>query len=207
MRTLLMLVAILVACQAQADDLDSYLKERQEKQYGNCTVTTNPIIIGGMQTLYCRELEAEPSLTNPPTTKREALNTLLDTVENSLKHPAEISIRRSRKGYSVTFSPHGHELLKSHTKNGIPVPVTIQIYTGKVIWREVIPRSDVEMWGDTALIRDDDLALHLLDELARGQRLTFKVGSKSGSTPLNGAAAIEDFRRRIVRDPTNETSI
>jgi len=201
-----MLVAILTACQTQADDLDSYLKETQEKQHGNCTVTTNPIIIGGMQTLYCRELEAEPSLTNPPTTKREALNALRDTVESFLKHPAEISISRSRMGYSVTFSPHGHE--KSHTKNGIPVPVTIQIYTGKVIWREVIPRSDVEMWGDTALIRDDDLALRLLDELTRGQRLTFKVGSKSGSTPLNGAAAaIEDFRHRIVRDPTNETSI
>ncbi len=197
MRTLLMLVAIPVACQARADNLDFYLKERQEKQYGNCTVTTNPIIIGGMQTLYCRELEAEPSLAAPPTTKREALNALLDTAKKALKGPAEISISRSRKGYSVTFFPHGYEWRKSHTKNGLPVPATIQIYTGKVIWREVIPRSDVEMWGDTALIRDDDLALRLLDELPRGQRLTFKVGGKSGSIPLNGSkVAIADFRQR-----------
>ena len=70
-----------------------------------------------------------------------------------------------------------------------PPPTEIRVDNGEVI--RLSPSSS------DGLIHDHDLAFHLLDELAHGQRAVLKSGANSAVIPLNGAnRAINDFRRR-----------
>ena len=136
----------------------------------------------------------------------------------------------SRKGQLIVFLTPGRPIYP--VDSSLPVvDVDIRIDKGEVI---SLSHADVVPGGSVAIIKDRDLALRLLRDLARGQRLTIAVGDDShkprigcfdddrynsrkgqlsvflsGSTRLDGtAAAIEDFRRRAgLGDRGNETYI
>ena len=76
------------------------------------------------------------------------------------------------------------------------IPLTIQIDQGPVIRRAASWLSQ-EMRAE---LRDEDLAVSLLNDLARGKRAVIKVGDEEGTIRLSrSAAAIEDFRQRVSR--------
>ena len=63
---------------------------------------------------------------------------------------------------------------------------------------DLIRRS--AQWGANsthAYIHDSSLAMSLLNDLARGQRVVIRVGDESGTIALNGShQAIQDVKRR-----------
>lgn len=73
------------------------------------------------------------------------------------------------------------------------VPVLIRVDKGDLIRRSA-------QWGANsthAHIHDSSLAMSLLNDLARGQRVVIRVGDESGTIALNGShQAIQDFKRR-----------
>ena len=61
---------------------------------------------------------------------------------------------------------------------------------------------------DRAVIQDNDLARHLLHELARGQKAVIQVGDEGGNVRLNGSRrAIDDFRQRAGLQPQQTLEI
>ena len=75
---------------------------------------------------------------------------------------------------------------------GTMIPVAIRIDKESLIRREA-------RWDGTqyAFIQDTALALTLLEQLAKGQRVAIQVGKERGHVRLNGSAkAIQDFKRR-----------
>ena len=84
------------------------------------------------------------------------------------------------------------------------IPVAIRIDKGEVIRRAGgwFPENSI------ALISDYTLALSLLNDLAKGQRVVIQVGTERGNITLRGsAAAIKDFRRRAGLQPQQTLEI
>ena len=74
------------------------------------------------------------------------------------------------------------------------IPVAIRIDKGPL--RELEAHWIAE-GSKAALVDRPSLALTLLEELARGQRLVIKVGKETGNVRLNGSfKAVQDFKRR-----------
>ena len=74
------------------------------------------------------------------------------------------------------------------------IRVAIRIDKGEVV------RGEWEWFGDNmvAILRNRDLIMSLMEELARGKRVVIQVGEERGNVILRGsAAAIKDFRTRI----------
>ena len=72
------------------------------------------------------------------------------------------------------------------------IPVAIRVDKG-----DLIRRPSAQWNNPNAYILNHTLALRLLDDLARGQRVVIKVGQETGNIRLNGSfQAVQDFKRR-----------
>lgn len=103
--------------------------------------------------------------------------TLISVGEMRLRNADRFIVTLS-KGFQPTFSNH--------------ISVAIRIDKESLIRREA-------RWDGTqyAFIDDASLALTLLEQLAKGQRVAIQVGKERGHIRLNGSAkAIRDFKRR-----------
>ena len=108
--------------------------------------------------------------------------------EETLTAETQITIRSDSKDIGISLSKG----LQFHTEPFISV--AIRIDNGPLIKRDAYWDST---GAESAYILDKQLALSLLHDLARGQRVAIQVGDERGHIQLDGSQrAVEDFRRR-----------
>ena len=174
MRALLILFAVLVACQAQAADPDNPSQQIETKLYGNCLVSTR-----------------------------------LDMFTDESLHEVGCLNKKSKASIYFAGDADKKELIVMLNTGTPPssdaqVSVTIRIDKGELIRRDA-PTSE----SGFVYIRESDFVLSLLHDIARGQRVSIRVGNQSGIIPLEGSnTAIADFLHRTgFGEPINETSL
>ena len=97
------------------------------------------------------------------------------------------------KGFATKGLSIGVQAGRQYHRAEKSIAVSLRFYPGPVIKR------NAHFGGGYAIIQEPQFVSSLLPQIASGERLIVKVGTKSGIIDLTGSAgAVQDFQRRMT---------